>query len=135
MAYVSKELKAKVAGILKNEFGANTKAEVLNRGFRYSLSVQNHSTLVFTISEGTIDFINNFKETNQISDSIEYIDVNTYHINNIFSGDVKDLLIKIKNILNTDNFDNSDPMTDYFHVGHYISIHIGKWNKPYRLLG
>ena len=30
-------------------------------------------------------------------------------------------------------FDNSDIMTDYFHVKHYVSINVGQWNKPYIL--
>ena len=29
------------------------------------------------------------------------------------------------------NFDNSDPQSDYFSVGWYTDINVGKWNKPY----
>jgi len=28
-------------------------------------------------------------------------------------------------------FDESDSMTDYFHTAYYMSIGIGKWDKPY----
>lgn len=28
-------------------------------------------------------------------------------------------------------FDESDSQTDYFHTAYYMSIGIGKWNKPY----
>jgi hypothetical protein len=31
------------------------------------------------------------------------------------------------------NHDRSDSMTDYFDVGWYISINVGKWNKPYEM--
>ena len=30
-------------------------------------------------------------------------------------------------------YDRSDIQTDYFDVAYYISIHIGKWDKPYIL--
>jgi hypothetical protein len=28
-------------------------------------------------------------------------------------------------------FDESDSQSDYFHTAFYMSIHIGKWDKPY----
>ena len=36
--------------------------------------------------------------------------------------------------MNAENFDKSDPMTDYFHVGYYISVNIGSYDKPYELI-
>ena len=36
--------------------------------------------------------------------------------------------------MNAENFDKSDPMTDYFHVGYYISVRIGSYDKPYELI-
>lgn len=135
MAYVSKELKAKVAEILKAEFGKDPKA----RGFKYSLSIHHYSTLVCTISEGSIDFITNTNEVNAAkyndrwTPATNSIQVNEYHLDSNFSGKALEVLKKIKAALDTDNFDHSDVMTDYFHVGHYIDIQIGKWDKPYKL--
>lgn len=37
----------------------------------------------------------------------------------------------IDTIVNKKNFDHSDSMTDYFHVGFYTRIEVGKWDKPY----
>jgi len=37
--------------------------------------------------------------------------------------------------LNLDNYDRSDSMTDYFDVGHYVNINIGRWNKPFVFTG
>ena len=31
--------------------------------------------------------------------------------------------------MNVGNHDNSDPMTDYFDVGWYISVNLGRWDK------
>ena len=39
----------------------------------------------------------------------------------------------IWDIINGGNFDNSDSMTDYFHVGWYANVYIGKWDKPFEL--
>jgi hypothetical protein len=36
-------------------------------------------------------------------------------------------------LINHNNHDNSDPMTDYYDVGHYTKINIGKWDKAYQL--
>jgi len=139
MAYVSKEQKAKVVGLLKAAFPGTAK----ERGFKYSVAVHNSSTLVLTISEGSIDFIGNYlenaKKNDYRYDSVETMPVtniqaNVYSLDKWFSGQTLDILAKIKDILNTDNYDNSDIMTDYFDRGHYISIDIGKWDKPYRLL-
>ena len=33
------------------------------------------------------------------------------------------------------NHNNSDISTDYFDVGWYIDINIGKWDKPYEVTG
>lgn len=30
-----------------------------------------------------------------------------------------------------DNHNRSDSQTDYFDVGHYTSINLGSWNKPF----
>lgn len=128
MAYVSKEDKAKFAKLLKEAFGTDAK----KRGFKYSLSVRHMSTIVLTISGGTIDFIGNYNATSKYPTTEGYVSVNTFHIDSSFSGTVKTLLLKIHDILNTDNHNNSDIMTDYFDVGHYIDINIGKWDKPYK---
>jgi hypothetical protein len=33
--------------------------------------------------------------------------------------------------MNAGNHNNSDVQSDYFDVGWYIDVNIGKWNKPY----
>jgi hypothetical protein len=36
--------------------------------------------------------------------------------------------------LNAGNWDRSDIQADYFNVGWYVNVHVGKWNKPYALV-
>jgi len=37
-------------------------------------------------------------------------------------------------IVNAENWDESDSMTDYFHCNYYLSVSVGKWDKPYQVV-
>ena len=141
MAYVSQEMKAKLAPAIK--------AICKKYGVKASLSVRNHSTLALTVQQGSIDFIENYIATdaakhygNKMSeDQIAYIrkdnalDVNTYWCHEHFSGQARAFLLEMVDALKgPDFFDESDAQTDYFHRSHYIDINIGRWNKPYVLV-
>lgn len=128
MAYVSQDLKAKLAPKIKN---------VLKKyGVKGSLAVRNHSTLVLNIKSGKIDFIGNYKKVtgNKGFDFRDgYLDVNPYWFQDHFSGEAKDFLREVLAAMKEGNWDRSDIMTDYFDVGWYVDVNIGKWNKPYVL--
>lgn len=91
-------------------------------GIKATLGVRHHSTVVLTVMSGPIDFFYGYKQ------------VNVYHINDNYTGKAKEFLSKAFEILNTGNYDNSDAQHDYFDVGHYVEIAIGKWDKPYQFL-
>jgi hypothetical protein len=126
MAYMSQENKKEKAPFIK--------AVLKKYKLKGSLSIRHHSTLVLNITSGQIDFMTNYFN---ISDTIQTqrndIQVNEYHINNNFSGNAKSCLTELKDIMMLGNHDNSDAMTDYFDVGWYIDINIGKCDKPYIL--
>lgn len=129
MAYYSQERKQIAAPKVK---------ELLKKyGLKGSLSVDNHSTVVLTIKSGSLDFIENFNETasGRRGDVLAttYIGVNPYHYTSHFSGLCLDFLVNVMEVLNDGNHNNSDIQSDYFDVGWYIDINIGKWNKPYEL--
>jgi hypothetical protein len=89
-----------------------------------------------TITSGDLDFIKNFNETVDIrrGDSIttNNISVNPYHFTSHFTGDCLKFLGQVMNVLNEGNHNNSDIQSDYFDIGWYVDINIGKWNKPYQ---
>jgi len=133
MAYMSQERKAKIAPAVKS---------ILKRyGVKGTLAVRNHMTLVLNIKSGTLDFIKDFNET--VSNdptwrgatlSQTYISVNPYHYSSHFGDKViKKFLDEVLRALNDGNHDNSDIQTDYFDVGWYVDVNIGKWDKPYIL--
>ena len=41
------------------------------------------------------------------------------------------MLKKVSKIVGNYNYDNSDPMTDYFDVNFYFDLRLGKWDKPF----
>lgn len=136
MAYVNQEKKAKIKIALDSV--------LKNTDIKYTLAVQNNSTIVCTIRKGSVDFISNYRENLSkdharlryvdMEREINYINVNHYHLDTQFSGKALEILKKILAALNIDNFDKSDIMSDYFHVGHYVDLNIGNRQKPYQLL-
>ena len=113
MAYMNQEKKKKIAALLK---------AIMPKDWKYSLAVDNHSTIVLTISSAKVNLM---EENNR------HQQINHYHIDRIFKGELLETFKKIVAALNTDNYDHSDITTDYFNVGHYISINLGRWDKPF----
>lgn len=128
MAYMNQEKKAKIAAQLKL---------VVPKSWKYSLSVRNHSTICMTIASAPINLIEAYLSRDCSDDVRESClrkmnaDVNPYHWHKSFEGDLLETFTKIFDALNIDNFDKSDIQSDYFHVGHYVDVELGKWNKPF----
>lgn len=137
MAWMNQEKKAKI----KTEVDKVLKGT----GIKYSLAVRNRSTVVLNISKGPVDFISNFYETTLPKASHNThtetpaqrrntLDVNPYWYKEHFTGKVLEIVEGCMKALNLDNFDKSDIQSDYFNVGHYVDMNIGKWDKPYELV-
>lgn len=140
MAYMNQEKKAKIAALLKPIFA--------KYGVKGSLSVNNHSTIVLTLKSGPIDFVENYIKTDAekpyakhfSEDQVAYIrknqsiDVNPYWFQDHFTGKAKSFLTEaFRALKGADWYDESDAMVDYFNTAYYVSVNIGKWNKPYML--
>jgi hypothetical protein len=139
MAYMSQEKKAKLAPAIK--------AVLKKYGVKGSLAVSNHSTLVLNVKSGPIDFVENYIQTDidkpygqkMATDQVNYLrkqqalDVNVYWYKEHFSGKALKFLEEIVPLMNTGNHDRSNAQVDYFDVGWYIDVNIGRWNKPYQV--
>lgn len=133
MAYMNQERKNKIAPQVKKIL-----AKYHVKG---SLSVDCHTGLTLTIRSGKIDFCQNWHDSytknythdGSALDVPTYVGVNVYHIDSHFSGKARECLEELLAAMNEGNWDRSDIQTDYFDVGWYVSMHIGRWNKPYVL--
>ena len=136
MAHMSQENKKRIAEQLK---------KVIPDGWKYSLSVNHHSTLVLTISEAPIDLVLEYhtrcreieRERNIFVEQSPptYCSINPYWLQDHFKGERLDQMQKILAVLNDGNHDRSDIQSDYFDVGWYVDVRFGKWNKPFKVTG
>lgn len=134
MAYMSQERKKALAPKIK--------AICKKYGVKATLATR-RSTLVLNIKSGPIDFIGNSNEVcgrdhfqvarGWTPNTRGYEDVNVYHFKSHYDGKALKFLTEVHAAMMAGNHDNSDIQTDYFDVGWYTDINIGKWDKPYVL--
>jgi hypothetical protein len=106
-----------------------------------SLSVHNHSTLVLTIKSGKLDLIqeaNNHNAKLARNRGTTPMVVTGHFQHNPYSDEgyspiVSQFYTEVFAAMNDGNWDKSDIQTDYFNVGWYSDIDVGKWDKPYIL--
>lgn len=113
MDYMSQEKKKQLA--------PGIKAVLKKYGMKGSIAVDNHSSLVVNLREGPIDF------------GGDRIQVNPYWVHEHYEGKARDFLAELVKAMNVGNHDNSDIMTDYFDIGWFVNINVGRWNKPYKV--
>jgi len=141
MAFMSQKIKTQLAPRIK--------AVLAKWQLKGTLRTSPHS-ITLTITEGPLDFIGDavavlqqapqnrfhpFKD--QIATQLRrdgYMDANEYHLQSQHTGKYRDALMELRDAMNDGNWDKSDPQTDYFSVGWYIHIKIGKPGKPYKLV-
>ena len=134
MAYVSPEMKAKIAPTIK--------AICKKYNVKASLAVHNRSTLVLNVKQSPIDFIGNYNKVvgNQPggfrngSPAENSMSPNPYWFQEHFDGVAKEFLSEAFEALKgPDYFDKGDIQSDYFFTSHYFEINLGKCDKPYAL--
>jgi len=112
MAYISQDEKRALAPTIK--------AILKKYNMKGSIGIKNYSTLFVNLQSGAIDF------------GCDHRQVNEYHLEQSYTGDALSFLTELAAAMRGEGwFNHSDSMTDYFHIKHYISINIGKWNQPY----
>ena len=117
MAYINQADKALIAIELK---------KIVPKGWKYSLSIRHHSTIQIKIASAPVNLLEGTGRESQ-----DYANINTYHLANAVAPQFLETFQAIKDALNLNNFDHSDIQSDYFHVGHYIDITIGTYDKPF----
>jgi hypothetical protein len=135
MAYMNQERKAELVAAAK---------KVLKKYDVKATFSTERGSINCNIKSGPINFIKNYNETIALSpyytamsrgtEVKDYMQVNVYHYQNHFTGKAKSFMHELILALNKGNHDNSDIQTDYFDVGWYVHVNVGKWNKPYQAI-
>lgn len=116
MAYIATQKVAEIRAKLKKEFPE----------IKFSVRRASHSSLSVSILKSPYDF----RPDSLKNDS--FMQVNTYWFGSHGYKHV-DKLTRIIDICNEGNHNNSRPEIDYFDVGWYFDLSIGKWDKPFEL--
>ncbi len=115
MAYMSQERKKELAPKIK---------EVLKKyKMKGTIGVRDHSTLIVNIKSGVLDLLDNTNDS--------YSSANVFRIGSQFKDENKKFLTELLEAMMIGNHNRSDIMSDYFDVGWYTDINIGRWDKPY----
>ena len=135
MAYIdTKDVKA-IREALKAEFG---------KDFKFSVTREHFSSVRISVMSGVENFYDgSMDSTDKYSGRINTFtgneQINHYHLH--FYGKHEALFTKISEIAHTapglaggkKYFCEDDAMTDYFSRAYYVSINVGKWDKPYEI--
>ena len=122
MAYVSQSLKKQLAPAIK--------AVLKKYKVKGSIAVNNHSTLVVNLKSGAVDFQKDYN-----GEGAHHYQINPYWFQDHYEGAAKSFLTELLAAMKPEDvwFDNSDPMTDYFHTAYYVDVNIGRWNQQYEV--
>jgi hypothetical protein len=132
VAYMNQERKAKIVAAMK---------PIMSKyGIKGTFKCTN-SSITFTMREGSVDFIadmveeqhGNTIDKNKLRERYNF-SVNPYWYNEHYTGTAKELLDEVLTAMTAaDYYDRSDISSDYFDTAYYFNIHVGNWEKPYKV--
>lgn len=132
MAYMSQEN--------KKELAPGIKAVLKKYGMKGSIGVRHHSTLVVRIKSGDLNMMREINRADckmrelhghlNAFQPLDYYSL-SQHDSGKYQGIVGQFINELIEAMMIGNFDKSDIMSDYHHVGWYINITIGDYSTPY----
>jgi hypothetical protein len=133
MAYFSQEQKTAITPAMK--------ALLAQYGVKGTIRVVSKMKVVLALKSGKIDFNADanedalFIQANGRRHDLHAGGDVYYHIERTFKEDsaARKFLEAAAKVLNRGNFDKSDVQTDYINVGHFVSITVGSYDKPYEV--
>jgi hypothetical protein len=133
-------MKAKIAPIVK--------AICKKYDVQGTLAVDHHSMLVLNIKSASIDFLKSYNRVMDCNPQFArdqeleklnprtHLGINPHWYHEHFDGKALEFLKEVVPALQgPEYFDHTDISSDYFSCSHYISVAIGKWNKPFIYTG
>ena len=97
---------------------------------RYTFSVRRDGYSSILVRLMKADFEAFTKESGKVQG-----DINHYNIqaSDSLTDRAKEVMTNVRDFVMSYNFDESDPMTDYFHTNFYLTLGIGSYRQPYRM--
>ena len=133
MAYVNNDKTKQVRNDLKAAFPSKS-------GWKFSVRKRHSSSVDVVILKSPIDWEANLGTELQYNKDLSGVLTTegeglrscsiSFPQADWFGGEAGKALKKILEIINVGNFDKSDIMTDYFHVGFYFDLTIGEYDRP-----
>ena len=111
MAYITKEQVKEKRELLKKKFPSKD-------GWKLSVTGRDFSVLQVSIMKSPFKLVDK-----------GYEQINHYYIDGNYDPAVSKVFKEIIDIAMEGNFDKSDSQIDYFHVGYYFQLSVGKWDK------
>ena len=136
MAYISTEEVAAIRKELKKELPE----------YKFSVTKHHHSSVTVAFMKGPAfaEFQSRDRYTGEFKDDVieGHEQLNHYWAMDFYGEKNGALIKKVEKIIKTapakaggrEWYDKSDAMTDYFDTAFYMSIHVGKWDKPYEVV-
>jgi hypothetical protein len=124
MAFMNQERKAVIAAELKR---------VIPQGWKWTLGVRHHSTIVLNIWAAPADLLGMIRP-NVAYPVDRHFDLYMPHRGGVLKGapaEIGELFDHIAEALYRGNHDRSDLQTDYFDVGWYVDVNIGSYERPF----
>jgi hypothetical protein len=132
VAYINQDRKKTLAALAKAALAKWP-------GIRWTLRVRKPGTLIFTVAESNLDFAADLIDGGPYRERAcahlrdeGHVDVYHHDLARVWQGESLAFFAAAREALMTGNHDNSDAMSDYFDVGWYLSLQIGRWDKPCR---
>jgi hypothetical protein len=125
----------------KKEIAARLKPLLKEFGIKATLSISNHMKLVLKIKSGPIDFIGQYQKSfnpmefkRRVGENVPLpkndhfsITHNPANFSDRLEKSTVGFLVKVWDLMNLKNYDNSDVQTDYHEVGFYSEIVIEEY--------
>lgn len=92
---------------------------------------RDRNSIVVSLMEANF---NPFTDENRLKKGYEQLNHTYLQTENRINDRAKEVFQRIYEYMKSYNYDDSDAMIDYFNSNFYINLHIGKWDKPFKIV-
>lgn len=134
MAYINAEETRSIRNALKAKYPAKD-------GWKFSVRNSNHTSVHVSIMKAPLKFTPKERGPgvrDLLAENVEVVGrwgINHHHLYTYNHSEVLEDILNVINTADKQNFDKSDIQSDYFHVGFYVTMEVGTWEKPYEFTG